>query len=299
MPAMLPSFLRGTAGFLLFLLDTVFWGIPLCAVALAKALAPFPSWRRGCSLALEGLAGGWIRVALRVIRTLYRIEWDVAGVEGLDRQSGYLVVANHQSWVDTPVFLQVLGHRLPFPRFFSKKELLWIPLLGQALWALDFPLMHRYPQEKLERRPELRGRDLAVTRRSCERFRHRPFAVINFPEGTCFTLAKRDRQRSPFRHLLRPKAGGIALVLATLGDKIRTLVDMTIVYPAGPPTFWGFLCGQVEKVVVRVRQVPIPEELAGGDYETDPDCRERFREWLDRLWAEKEGRIETILHEAQ
>ena len=56
--------------------------------------------------------------------------WDVEGVETLDRSEWYLVLANHQSWVDIAVLQRIFHRKIPFLKFFIKKELLWLPILG-------------------------------------------------------------------------------------------------------------------------------------------------------------------------
>ena len=57
---------------------------------------------------------------------------------------------------------------------------------------------------------------------------------MNFLEGTRFTAAKHAKQESPYRYLLKPKAGGIAFVLAAMDGKIEKMVNVTIAYRAEP-----------------------------------------------------------------
>jgi len=46
--------------------------------------------------------------------------------------------------------------------------LIWVPFLGLAFWALDYPFMKRYSKELLEKRPELKGKDLEITKAAYE-----------------------------------------------------------------------------------------------------------------------------------
>src|SRR3546814_21162210 len=85
---------------------------------------------------------------------------------------------------------------------------------------------------------------------SCEAFRDQPALILNFLEGTRFTEAKRQNQKSPYQHLLRPKSGGFAFTLSALGEQLHSLLDVTIVYPEGSRGFWDFLCGRVRHVIV-------------------------------------------------
>ena len=205
---------------------------------------------------------------------------------------------NHQSWVDIFVLQHLLNRRIPMLKFFLKQQLIYVPVIGLAWWALDFPFMKRHGKAQLRKRPELRQQDTEATRRACEKFALVPTSVMNFAEGTRFTPAKHRAQASPYRHLLKPKAGALALALNAMGERFRSLVDVTIVYPAGRPTFWDFLCGRTPAITVRVRQLPIPAEFCAGDYAGDPAFRSQFQRWLDQLWQEKDLQITELLQGA-
>jgi 1-acyl-sn-glycerol-3-phosphate acyltransferase len=200
------------------------------------------------------------------------------------------VLCNHQSWVDIPVLQKVLNRRIPFLRFFLKQQLIWVPLMGPAWWALDFPFMKRYSRETLAKHPELQGRDMEATRRACEKFRHMPVSVMNFAEGTRFTPAKHDAQSSPYRHLLRPKAGGLAFVLDAMGDALHAILDVTIVYPQGSPTLMDLIAGRIRDIRVHLRELPIDDTLR-GDYEQDAAFRERFQLRINALWSQKDALV--------
>ncbi|MBY4633557.1 acetyltransferase, partial [Rhizobium croatiense] len=153
-------------------------------------------------------------------------------------------------WADILVLQRVFNRRIPMLKFFIKHELIYVPILGLAWWALDFPFMRRKGGASV-------AQDLAVARKACEKFRVIPTSVISFLEGTRYTQDKHDKQKSPYQHLLRPKTGGIAMALETLGDQFDALLDVTIVYPKGVPEFHHLLLGQVDDVIVTFREVPI------------------------------------------
>lgn len=291
----LPLPLRLPLAFVLVCLNTVVHATPLLALALVKALLPLRGVRSALSRALVALAEAWVSMNSRLLSAFTPTRWTIEGVDGLRHDGWYLVVSNHQSWVDIPVLQHALNRRVPFLKFFLKQQLIWVPVLGLAWWALDFPFMRRYPRELLERRPELRGRDLEATRRACAKFAQLPVSVTNFLEGTRLTSDKHARQQSPFRHLLRPRAGGVAFVLGAMGDTLRSMVDVTIVYPGGRPTMIDLLAGRIARIVVQVRERPIPAGLAGGDYENDPAFRERIQDWVNAVWEEKDAAIEAVL----
>ena len=237
----------------------------------------------------------WIHGNLLIQRFMLRIRWDIEGTAGLRMDEWYFVNCNHQSWVDLPILLEVFTGKIPFPKIFTKQQLIWLPIIGQALWAMDYPFMRRYSREYRQRHPEIAGRDREATRRACRKYRHTPVSILNFPEGTRFTVEKHGRQSSPFRHLLRPKAGGLAYALEALEGRIRLLLDVTIIYPEGRTRFWEYLGGQINRIVVRVRQIEIPERFLAGDYQSDPDFRTAFQEWLMDLWQRKDKLIEHHL----
>ena len=286
--------LRGGLSVLFYLLNTVMACIPLFVVALIKLLLPFKVIQNACRRILTAIATFWISVNNLNQKLFNGIRWDVEGIDNLDPKGWYMVVANHQSWVDILVLQNVFHRKIPFLKFFLKKELFWFPLLGQAWWALDFPFMKRYSRKYLKKKPHLIGKDLEITRRACEKFRNLPVSVMNFVEGTRFTIEKHARQKSPYMHLLRTRAGGIAFVLAAMGDKLHEVVDVTIAYPQGAVSFWDFACGRVKEVKVRVKTLPITNQIV-GDYLKDVQFKRNFQNWLNSLWRQKDQDLSRLL----
>jgi 1-acyl-sn-glycerol-3-phosphate acyltransferase len=127
-----------------------------------------------------------------LILTLGGVAIRVHGLDRLDTRQPYLFVVNHQSNVDIPVLLQSLrGFQL---RWIAKKELLWVPFLGWAMWA---------------------GKHIAVDRadsagalgslKTAARRMANGISVVVFPEGT----------RSMDGRLLPFKRGGFLLAAKT------------------------------------------------------------------------------------
>lgn len=286
-----------TSGILLFINTLILIG-PLMLVALLKLLCPYKPWRDACSRGVMTIAETWAEIDKVIFALCTPTVWDIRGAENLRKDRSYLIISNHQSWVDIPALVQTFNRRSPYFKFFLKKELIWVPFLGLAFWALDYPFMKRYSKATLEKRPELKGIDLEITRRACEKFRDQPVTVVNYLEGTRFTPAKHAQQQSPYHHLLKPKAGGIAFVLASLGKQLDAILDVTILYPEGkPPGFWALLSGQVKRVIVDIRTLPLEPSLCEGDYQNDSVFREQVQQWVGALWAEKDRRIEALQKE--
>ncbi len=288
MLASLPPLLRGVITSTLLGLNTIVGVAAMFVPALVKLLVPVTAVRNACTRVLNAIADRWVANNNAWIGAVNRVRWDVQGVEGLHARGWYLVSSNHQSWVDILVLQRVLHGRVPLLKFFLKAELFWVPLIGLAWWALDFPFMKR------GRGGGARASDLRTTREACEKFKRIPTAVMNFVEGTRFTRAKHDAQRSPYRHLLKPKVGGLGIALATMGEQFEAMLDVTIVYPHGTPSFWDLLSGRIDAVVVRVQTREIPAAMRGGDPLGDKAYRERLTAWIEGVWAEKDALIARL-----
>ena len=292
----LPALLRGLIATSLLVLNTLFWVPVLLLVALLKLVVAGRRMRLWVDPLLLRIAEAWIAGNSAWMGLTQRTAWDVQGLDGLSPRSWYLVTANHQSWVDILVLQHLLNRRIPLLKFFLKQQLIWVPVMGLAWWALDFPFMRRHSEAYLQKHPDMRGRDQATTRLACEKFALIPTSVMNFLEGTRFTASKHARQQPPYRHLLKPKTGGMAVALHAMGDKFQAVLDVTIVYPDGIPSFWQFLSGRVPRVVVRVNALPVPAHLVGADYGGDAEVRQAFQQWVHQLWLAKDARIAALLN---
>ncbi len=300
MLSFLPAPIRGGIAVIALTLNILFWCIPLLIIAFFKLIIPVPAWRKASSKMLIWIAENWIDVNKATYALLNKDEWDVqgaAGVADLSHEEWYLVISNHQTWADIMVLQTIFNRRIPFLKFFIKKSLIYAPIIGLAWWALDFPFIERYSREYLEKHPEKKGKDLETTRRSLEKFKTTPVSVVNFLEGGRFTPARWAKQKSPYRHLLRPKAGGIALTLNLMHGRIRTLLNVTIVYPDGVPSFWQYLSGQTGRIVARIEKSDIPSHYAAGDYINDPEFKAEFQAWVNQLWEQKDALIDELLAE--
>ena len=288
--------IRGSLALVATFLNTLICILPLYLMVLLKMLFKGQRAQVALSHGLVRLAEFWISVNNLIIATFSSVRWQVALPDGLSKDKWYFVISNHQSWADILVLQRLFNRRIPLLKFFLKQELRKVPMLGDAWWALDFPFMKRYTRAEIEKDPSLKGKDLETTRQACEKFALLPTSVMNFVEGTRFTPAKHDAQQSPYRHLLKPKAGGAAFTLGAMSGHLRELLDVTILYPPqAPRTLLAFLGGAIRDVQVIVRLHTIPEWASQGDYENDAAFRERFQQWLGELWTEKDALLASRL----
>ncbi len=296
---LLPGPVKGALAITLILLNTL-WLFPILIVfAVLKLVIPVPGVRKACTVVLNRIAWLWIGFNNLLADTLHQVTWDVRGVADLRKDQWYFVTCNHQSWTDIPAIQHVLNSRIPLLKFFLKQQLIWVPFLGIAWWALDFPFMQRHTKDQIARNPSLKGRDIEATRAACEKFRFTPVTIFNFMEGTRFTPAKQSAQKSPYRHLLKPRAGGTAFVLEAMGDSLTTMLDVTIVYPDSRKGIWDYLCGRIHHIVIDIRTREIPGRFLGMDYQSSPKVRADFQRWVGQIWLEKDARIDELLRETR
>lgn len=290
----LPGPLKGTLIIILVLLNTLIWMPVLVIGALLKLALPVPLLQKITTKLSIACATNWVSINSGLFWMFNKIEWQVEGVESLKRNDWYLVNSNHQSWADIPIVQKILNRKIPMLKFFLKQELIWVPVLGLCWWALDFPFMKRHSPAEIKKNPALAGKDLETTRKACERFKTTPVSVFNFLEGTRFTAEKHQKQESPFENLLKPKAGGAAFVLGSMGEQMNTMLDITIIYPENNNSAWNFICGRIPKVMVKVEEIHIPAEFLGKDYANDAKFKTEFQAWINDLWLRKDALIKDM-----
>ena len=272
----LPHPIKGFLSILLYTINTIVLTTPLIFFSFFKFIVPVKPFVIILDKILISIATLWIGINSFNSKLFCKIEWDIKGLEKLEKNQWYLVLSNHQSWVDIFALQTTLNRKIPMLKFFLKQELIWIPFLGLAWWALDFPFMKRYSKTQIEAKPHLKGKDLKSTKKACEKFKHTPVSVINFVEGTRFTPGKKALQKNnTFVYLLNPKAGGIAFILGSMGKYLNKIIDVTIVYPGEIPTFWEYISGRVNKIIIDFQTIEMTDSLM-GDYFNDPEYKAFF-----------------------
>ena len=121
--------------------NSVLFSLPLWAMGAVKTLTGHPL----ADKSVLKIANHWINTNNRLIENILpAIDFRVNLPDDLSVNGKYILLSNHQSWVDTTVIQYISENRLPLTRFFAKYELLYIPIVGQAFYFLDFPMMKRY-----------------------------------------------------------------------------------------------------------------------------------------------------------
>ncbi|RUO35448.1 acyltransferase [Aliidiomarina shirensis] len=294
----LPAPFRILVNFLWGALATTVIGITVILLGIVKFIVPIPVAQRFISRLANTAFRGWAYSVSAMFRISYPVKWYIEGDIPDDRDGWFMILCNHQSWVDIVALMHLSRKNLPMPRFFLKQQLFWVPIIGVGCWVLDMPFMKRYSKEQIAKNPELKGKDIETTREKCEKFRHIPTTVINFCEGTRFTPIKHKQKGSPYKHLLTPKAGGTSFTLQAMGNQFQEVLDITLVYPdrqTDKPIVLDLLAGRLQSVYVYIDRIPVTDDLR-GDYFNDPEFRDHFQGWLNSRWELKDKRIEEVLN---
>jgi 1-acyl-sn-glycerol-3-phosphate acyltransferase len=278
---------------LILVITTTLCFIPILFIGLIK-LFPNKRWQTFCTRCVDAISMVWCDINNLYIDKVQKINWEVTGLDNLKRKDWYLVVANHQSWLDIVILHRLFNRKIPVLKFFIKDQLKWVPLLGFSWWAMGCPFMKRYSKEYLAKKPHKQGKDLISTRKAIDAFKRTPASIMNFIEGTRFTSAKKEQQKSPYNHLLKPKAGGISFIISSMGHQISSLLDVTIIYPDPAHSLWDFLCKRVKTVKINIRLLPIPQKFTSSNLLNDEQIQTDFKNWLNQQWAIKDNLIASL-----
>jgi len=285
----LPKPVIGTLTVALMVPSLLLWS-GLMIPAMFIKLVPIFTLQRWCSRYCVWSARRWVGTNQLIFRLLHGLPAaDAYGHLQLDAAlkpgKSYLLICNHQSWADILILFSSFHGRVPFLRFFLKRDLVYVPIIGLVCWAMDFPFMTR----------KSGAADIATTRRACAVYKLDPVTVVNFLEGTRFTAAKHAAKQSPYQHLLRPKAAGLSYTLNAMGEQFEALINVTLVYqPSSRTLVWSWLCGEQREVTLHTTVSPLPPALLAGDYAGDATFREQFQAWVNNLWAAKDQQLQRF-----
>jgi len=282
------GWLKGSLSLLFILLVTIAVCVPLYAAALFRlALRGAP--RQAVTRGMDVVIDCWVSANRALIKALrlvdLRIDWPD---EALSRDRWYVVICNHQSWADILLLQSAFRPAIPPLKFFTKRELIWLPLAGLAMYVLGFPYVRRVTKTKLAQNPALKHADRDSTRAACVVFRNHPTSVLIFLEGTRFTEAKRKARHSRFERLLNPRSGGLGYVLNGLQNEARQIIDVTIAYPGGAPSFWEFLSGRCEQARMTIQALDLDPAVQCDDTKTQ---RRALEPLVERLWRAKDAKL--------
>ncbi len=292
------NFLKSFLGVFLAILlaiNMLFAVFMIMLISLISYLAPSPQLRTKIQTFLQKIPVFWMDINFWITQILNHGKWQVEKDNApLNPQGWYILISNHQSWVDIFILGMYFRHKIPNLKFFMKKELLWtLPFASWACYLLDYPFMGRHSHADVRKNPELKTYDIEATKKACDKFKEFPTTVMNFVEGTRFTTQKQQTQQSPYQNLLKPKSMGIGLVLHELHPYLKGVINVTLYYQPRFISLWAFISGKVEKIYLHYDILPISPDIIGDPY-TDRVFRKQLQQWLNSLWLEKDQRLKTL-----
>lgn len=220
--------------------------------------------------------------------------WRIIGIklqiEGLKTHypnQFYIIIANHQSWNDIFVLQHLFNRRAPVLKFLVKRELFFLPIVGLICWAYDYPFLRRDSIKGRKSDNKQSRKDAFTLVKSLHSFISYPASIINLVEGTRFSQDKARGQKSPYDHLLKPKAGGLTTILDIMGDRVKTIIDVTIIYDCRKLSLWNLLCGKCKSIYVRIEEYAIKDIDRYNTFEA-------IDTWVKNIWEKKELVIHTM-----
>ena len=264
--------------------------LPLVFFSLIKVIVPIKRVQYHCTTVVQALASFWVSFTILITKMLSPTEIEFEQNTKLSKKNTYLVISNHKSWLDTLVLMLAFHKKIPFPKFFMKSQMFFVPIIGMVCWALEFPAMKRYSKSYIAQHPEKKGKDIEMTQKYCKNLSDRPTTIVNFVEGTRYT--KEKAVDTKYSYLLNPKAGGIAVILKSLSDRMIGVLNTTIVYDNPNQTLWDFMICRTKKIKIKVDFIPI-KDVPLGDYFNNAEDKQIFQDWLNNLWLNKDKYIDS------
>ena len=279
--------LIGIISFTILVINTFILSCLLIPLGIIKFFLPITSLKVLFTKFIIKVGELWIFTNKIWVKALHNPKWQIIGKENIKSDGWTIATSNHQSVADIFLLQDITNRRMPMLKFFMKYVLIYVPIIGLSWWALDMPFLKRYTKKQLEKNPRLAGKDVKEMRRALKHYALYPVTVFSFAEGTRFTHKKHHDQNSPFKHLLRPKEGGLATALS-LVNKIDSLIDFTIKFDSKKISFWDYLCGRVNSVKITIKEIKIPKKFLNENLLDNHSLRSEFKEWLNSLWLEKD-----------
>ena len=271
----------------ILIVNTLILAILMIPLGIIKFLIPIKSLRASFTKIIIKIGEIWISVNSLWVIKLHKPNLEIHGQENLGGNSWFLSTSNHQSAADIFIVQFITNRKIPMLKFFIKYELIYVPIIGICWWALDMPFLKRYTQEQIKRNPKLEGRDYKKMKKSLEHYSLHPVSIFSYAEGTRFSKEKHINQNSKFSHLLKPKEGGLAIALSNV-NKIKELIDITIIYDSDNLGFWNYLCGNIKNIKIFITKTKIPSKYLIDTLITNNELRSDFKLWLYDRWAEKD-----------
>ena len=293
MLAFLPSPLLLILNCILIPLNVIVIATPMMFLGIIKFVLPFHFANVIVEKLNFYLYRAWGFNNRMIIALTNNVKWHITGDEVPVTNKSCIVMSNHISWLDILFIGCVYKGHIPTTKFFLKHSLIYIPFVGLACYALGMPFLRRYPKEKLLKNPALRTKDIETTRLACKRLVQFPTTLINFCEGSRFTPAKAKLARSPYQHLLPPKAASLGVAASEISKEVEYIFNTTFYYPDNKiGAFKDMMFGRIKNVYVNIEIIKEKEKF-DGNYLEDKQFKHDFTMYLRELWEKKDDLISS------
>lgn len=266
--------------FLVIVVNLALCSLPLIALSLIKLA--IPAARPAAYATMARIYRAAVRVDDWWLQRVVGVSWNQPLGE-LDIGRTFIVLANHRSWLDVFLIQSAFAKQGLIVKFLTKREIVYLPILGLIVWAFDFPLLRRRARSGEDRQAR-RDRDRRSILEACKIARRSPAALLIFAEGTRFTTAKHRRLSSPYEHLLPTRPAGFTIAIEALSESIAGVIDLTLICPQRLD-FWGFLGGTAEKLYIE-SSLFSPRQL--------PTTTAGLSDWLRNRWLLKDRRLHEV-----
>ena len=71
-------------------------------------------------------------------------------------------------------------------------------------------------------------------------------------------------------------------------NKIKELIDITIIYDSKNLGFWNYLCGNIKNIKIFISKTQIPKKYLDEKLISREELRSDFKLWLNEQWKEKD-----------
>jgi len=292
-------YIKGILPFLAILINLIFWIGPLLFLVLIKIVFPVHTVRRKIYQMMAWIyyMAAWLNGIL-----LFRIMDIRLNINGIDETypgNFYLIIANHQTWADILIMQHLLNGKAPVLKFLTTRELIFLPIVGWICWAYDFPFLQRKSFNHDRSLDQKKRNDIQSLSSALHKFMRSSASIMNFVEGTRYSVDKSMRHEASYTHVLKPKAGGLLAIVETLGNKLDAIIDMTIAYDSPNPHFWDFLCGRCRDIKINAKTITLSEAF-GHDFHSGSSLDfETVNAWINETWKTKDTEIENMKKEFQ
>lgn len=280
--------IRGSIGYTLLILNTIFIFLFFLPIGTIKKISKSNNVKKACLYLLHKTGFLWVHINFYIVKIVGNLKFNIDGGEhlkDLPKDKWYLLISNHQSWTDVLILQFIFKKNLPFQKYFVKEQMRKFPVMGFVWDAIDCPFLKRSDNKNNDS-----NSDIELIKEKSKKFKLLPASIVSFVEGTRYSTKKHAEQNSAYKHLLKPKAGGIACVLSELNREIKSIIDTTLCYVPRNSNFWDLFSGRLHNISVKIKVLDVPKWLQEKHEKKAnySEYKQQMQDWLHEMWLAKD-----------